>query len=60
MARLLRALRREDDGMSTAEYCVGLVAACTFAMILYKVLSGNFVFNIVKTLISHALHLINI
>jgi hypothetical protein len=63
MARLFRALKARaalasDAGMSTAEYCIGTVAACAFAAILYEVISGNWVTVIVKNLISHALHLV--
>jgi hypothetical protein len=60
MARLLRALRRTDEGMTTAEYCLGTVAACAFAAVLYKVLSGDWVFDILKGVITHALNLIGL
>ena len=58
MTRLLRALRRNDEGMSTAEYCVGIVAACAFAMVLYKVITGSIVKGLVAGVITHALKLI--
>jgi hypothetical protein len=58
MARLLRVLRGADDGMSTAEYCVGLLAACGFAALLYKLLTGDWVEGLVKAVISHALNLL--
>jgi uncharacterized protein DUF4244 len=37
------ALRRRDErGMTTAEYAVGTVSACSFAGILYKILTSGF------------------
>jgi hypothetical protein len=53
----MSALRRSDDGMSTAEYAVGTVAACGFGALLFKVLTSGFVTNLLESLISHALHL---
>jgi hypothetical protein len=47
MGRLLKALRTRvaiasrDAGMSTAEYCVGIIAVCGFAALLYRVLTGS-------------------
>jgi hypothetical protein len=38
--RKMRALGRRDDGMSTAEYAVGTVAAVAFAGILLKVVTS--------------------
>jgi hypothetical protein len=57
MRRLFAALRDEDDGMSTAEYAVGTVAACGFGALLFKVLTSGFATNLLESLISHALHL---
>jgi hypothetical protein len=57
MRRLVGALRRSDDGMTTAEYAVGTVAACGFGALLFKVLTSGFVTNLLESLISHALHL---
>lgn len=39
MRHTLRRLRR-DDGMSTVEYTLGTLAACAFAVILYKVITS--------------------
>ncbi|HVY10575.1 MAG TPA: DUF4244 domain-containing protein [Mycobacteriales bacterium] len=58
MSRLWRALRSTDLGMSTAEYCIGTVAACALAAVLYKILSGDFVFDLVKSVVTKAFHLI--
>jgi len=57
MRRLMRRLRESDAGMSTAEYAVGTVAACSFGGILYKLLTSSFVEGLLKDLISHALHI---
>lgn len=59
MRRMSRALRaRGDNGMTTAEYAVGTVAACGFGTVLYKILTSDTVVNLVENLISHALHLV--
>ena len=58
MSRLWRALRSADEGMSTAEYCVGTVAACALAALLFKLLSGNWIEGLIKVVISHAFHLV--
>jgi len=34
--------RRDDRGMTTAEYAVGTVSACSFAGILYKIITTGF------------------
>ncbi len=42
-APLASALRRRNDwGMTTAEYAVGTVSACSFAGILYKIITSGF------------------
>ena len=33
--------QRAEAGMSTAEYAVGTVAACAFAAVLYRVVTGG-------------------
>jgi hypothetical protein len=64
MSRLLRALRTrvaiapKESGMSTAEYCVGLVAAVGFALVLLKVVSGGLVEHLIRAVIDHVIHLI--
>lgn len=58
MRRVVRALQvRGDDGMTTAEYAVGTVAACGFGGVLYKILTSTPVVKLVTDVISHALHL---
>jgi len=55
-----RALRRwlrrmPDDGMSTAEYAIGTVAAAAFAAILYTVLTGDSIVSALTSLVQRAL-----
>ncbi|PYC77480.1 hypothetical protein C7C46_18660 [Streptomyces tateyamensis] len=45
-----------DAGMSTAEYAVGTVAACGFAALLYKVVTGGSVTGALTDLLDRALH----
>ncbi|WP_324606689.1 DUF4244 domain-containing protein [Kitasatospora azatica] len=47
---------RPDGGMSTAEYAVGTVAACGFAALLYKVVTGGSVTAALTDLLDRALH----
>jgi hypothetical protein len=51
--RLLSA--RAQAGMSTAEYAVGTVAACAFAAVLYKVVTGGSIVTALGGLITKAL-----
>jgi hypothetical protein len=44
-----------EDGMSTAEYAVGTVAACAFAAVLYKVVTGGSVVTALGDLVQSAL-----
>lgn len=53
---LTRALRlRGDDGMSTAEYAVGTIAAVAFAGILLKVVTSPTVQQALTAIIARAL-----
>jgi len=51
----LRAMYRRDDGMTTAEYAVGLIAAVAFARILYKVVTSGTVLTALTTIVKRAL-----
>jgi hypothetical protein len=57
MSRSVRRLRSSDQGMTTAEYAVGTVAACGFGGLLYTVLTSDAVQGLlehaVKFAISH-------
>lgn len=57
--RALGAGRRRlgDDGMTTAEYAVGTVAACGFGGILYKLLTSDAIVTMLKDVILRALKL---
>lgn len=54
--RRLALLRAEPEaGMSTAEYAVGTVAACAFAAVLYRVVTGDSVVDGLADLVDRAL-----
>jgi hypothetical protein len=44
-----------EDGMSTAEYAVGTVAACAFAAVLYRVVTGDSIVTGLTDLVDSAL-----
>lgn len=50
-----RSGRLDDRGMTTAEYALGTLAACAFAAVLMKVLTGAKVSSLVAGLIERAL-----
>ncbi|NED95752.1 DUF4244 domain-containing protein [Phytoactinopolyspora alkaliphila] len=55
MSTVITRLRRRDEhGMSTAEYAVGTVAACGFGGVLYKLLSSEPVRNMLEEVIKRA------
>ena len=54
MGRIRRFWRR-DDGMTTAEYAVGLIAAVAFAGILYKVVTSGTVVAALTAIVKRAL-----
>jgi hypothetical protein len=55
-ARRRAAVReRGDAGMSTAEYAVGTVAACAFAAVLYRVVTGGSIVTGLTDLVDSAL-----
>jgi Protein of unknown function (DUF4244) len=47
----------DDDGMSTAEYAVGTVAACGFAGLLLKLLTSPQVLDLLTGIVTKALNL---
>ncbi|MGZ4553669.1 MAG: DUF4244 domain-containing protein [Mycobacteriaceae bacterium] len=53
-ARLL-LLAAEDDGMSTAEYAIGTIAAAAFGAVLYTVVTGDSVVGALTGLVQRAL-----
>lgn len=48
--------RAADAGMSTAEYAVGMIAACSFAALLYKILTSDTMQSLLRDIVSRALH----
>jgi len=44
-----------QSGMSTAEYAVGTVAACAFAAVLYRVVTGGSIVTGLTDLVDRAL-----
>jgi len=55
MLQKLRKTYRRDDGMTTAEYAVGLIAAVAFAGILYKVVTSSTVVAALTAIVKRAL-----
>jgi hypothetical protein len=56
LARRWAAVRDSGErGMSTAEYAVGTVAACAFAAVLYRVVTGGSVVTGLTHLVESAL-----
>ena len=53
--RWARVLAEEEAGMSTAEYAVGTVAACAFAAVLYRVVTGGSIVTALTDLVDSAL-----
>lgn len=46
---------RRDRGMSTAEYAIGTVSACAFAAVLYLILTGSEVRDVLTAMVTEAL-----
>ncbi|MCW2527511.1 MAG: hypothetical protein JWM76_2371 [Pseudonocardiales bacterium] len=57
MIRRLLARFRKDDGMTTAEYAVGTVAAVAFAAVLLKVVQSDAVRGALSSIIQGALNI---
>jgi hypothetical protein len=55
VARWLAVREAGERGMSTAEYAVGTVAACAFAAVLYRVVTGGSVVTGLTKLVESAL-----
>jgi hypothetical protein len=53
---LLDRIRGRDDGMTTAEYAVGTVAAVAFAVVLYKIVRSPAVAAELSGIVRSALH----
>jgi Protein of unknown function (DUF4244) len=55
IATRLLLLAAEDDGMSTAEYAIGTIAAAAFGAVLYTVVTGDSVVGALTGLVQRAL-----
>lgn len=53
--RWARLVAEPEAGMSTAEYAVGTIAACAFAAVLYKVVTGGSIVTALTDLVASAL-----
>ncbi|RDI47080.1 DUF4244 domain-containing protein [Nocardia mexicana] len=45
-----------DEGMSTAEYAIGTIAAAAFGAVLYTVVTGDSIVNALTRIIDRALN----
>ncbi|PSL05418.1 uncharacterized protein DUF4244 [Haloactinopolyspora alba] len=54
MSTLVNRLRNGEDGMTTAEYAVGTVAACGFGGVLYQLLTSDSVQQLLSGLVEKA------
>lgn len=54
MRTALMRVRRQDDGLSTAEYAVGTVAVAGLGGLLIKLLTSEWFFQILKRIIESA------
>lgn len=52
----LTRLMTDDEGMSTAEYAIGTIAAAAFGAILYTVVSGDNIVSALTGIITKALN----
>ena len=52
-----RQRKRDERGTTTAEYAIGTLAACAFAAVLYKILTGGSVAAALGGLVHRALGL---
>ena len=52
--------RRDEQGITTAEYAVGTAAGAGLAGLLYKLLTGGFGDHLLKTLFDHVLSLLGV
>lgn len=48
-------LMTEDDGMSTAEYAIGTIAAAAFGAVLYTVVTGDSIVSALTGIVERAL-----
>jgi hypothetical protein len=51
----LARLRDDDEGMSTAEYAIGTIAAAAFGALLYTVVTGDSIIGALTAIVQRAL-----
>ncbi|MEE2034461.1 DUF4244 domain-containing protein [Rhodococcus chondri] len=51
----MTVLVAEDDGMSTAEYAIGTIAAAAFGAVLYTVVTGDSIVSALTGIVERAL-----
>ncbi len=51
----VRRLPRTEVGMTTAEYAVGTVTACSFAALLFKVITSGFGQGLLESILQKVL-----
>ena len=54
---LHRRRKKDERGTTTAEYAIGTLAACAFAAVLYKILTGGSVAAALSGIVHRALDL---
>ncbi|MFC9838935.1 DUF4244 domain-containing protein [Rhodococcus sp. NPDC127530] len=52
----LTMLATDEDGMSTAEYAIGTIAAAAFGAVLYSVVTGDSIVTALTNIIDKALN----
>ena len=57
MKRIRPRTQRDERGTTTAEYALGTLVACTFAVLLYKIVTGGTVSAALAGLLHRALSL---
>ncbi len=55
LRRRMLTLAVGEDGMSTAEYAIGTIAAAAFGAVLYAVVTGDSIVNALTKIIDKAL-----
>ncbi len=60
ICRALPASAEDERGITTAEYAVGTAAGAGFAGLLYKLLTGGFGEELLRSLFDHVLGLLGI
>jgi hypothetical protein len=55
LTRLTTSISDRDRGMTTAEYAVGIMAACTFALVLLGVVKSDAVRSALAGIVQSAL-----